>query len=592
MDIRQTETSGRLWSSPSEIPEGGELTRYRTLMNAAALGAWEFFTETEFLSCNDIYFSLLGRNIADYDLSGRPNLDEVWLSLLHPDDRENALDIFRKYLSQPDGAYENHFRMRHQDDSWVWIWSRGRFMPGTAADKGSTVIGTHIDITGQKTAEEAIRRERILLRALIDNLPDTIYVKDIDGRKIIANRADVECIGLQSEEEVIGKTDLDLFNNDIGRRGYEDDMRLLSTGEAINNREEYFLDKYGNKRWLQTTKVPVRDEQGNIIRLLGIGHDITLRKKSDETLKKLNDDLYLKSQELRQQAEDLKTLNRQLEEQKEQELEKAIAQGKFEIASEFLHDIGNAMVGFGSHLNRINRIAGQDNAGNIRHLVIFLKNSRHLISTAIGENKASALLTIAEGIEHTQTEDAAEIRRSITELLNMITHIQEILNIQRQMVRGHRGTQERKEVNLENIIYDCRSMLFGAIDKKGIRFSVNIKPGVYTLKGDHTKLTQVMLNLLKNSVEAIANDAAEKSIAIDMHTTGSSIEVCISDNGEGFDAETAKALFTRGFTTKKNGTGLGLYNCRAIIESHAGTFDIISAGRGRGASSVLRFAVG
>ena len=97
-----------------------------------------------------------------------------------------------------------------------------------------------------------------------------------------------------------------------------------------------------------TSKIPVVDDNGKIIRLLGIGHNITARKESEEILNKLNQDLYA-------QSEELKVLNEQLTKQKEQELEKAIAQGKFEIASEVLHDIGNALVGFGSYLNRINR---------------------------------------------------------------------------------------------------------------------------------------------------------------------------------------------------------------------------------------------
>jgi PAS domain S-box-containing protein len=569
----------------------GELERYKALVHASDIGAWEYFPDTEFLWCNDVYFAMLGRDIKDFDISGKANLKDAWIDLLHPDDRENAINLFTEYLTKPAGTHESYYRMKHKDGSWVWIWSRGRLYHDNNENGHTGIIGTHVDITRHKKAEEAIQRERILLRTLIDNLPDTIYVKDIKGRKIIANKADVACIGLTSEEDVIGKTDLDLFNNDIGLRGYEDDMSILKTGKAITNREEYFLDKDGNKRWLQTTKIPVRDERGRINRLLGIGHDITLRKQSDEVLKKLNEDLRLQSEELSKQADDLKALNRQLERQKEQEMEKAIAQGKFEIASEFLHDIGNAMVGLGSHLTRINRVVDQNNISNIKSLTVFLKTHQTAIAAAIGPQKAAALISVTEGIELAQTDNTTEIHKSITELLNIITHIQEILNIQRQLVRGHKGAHERKPVNLENIIYDCRSMLFASIDKKGIQFSVNVQPGTYTVKGDHTKLMQVILNIVKNSIEAINGDAKEKNIAVNMYTADNVIELTVRDNGQGFDAKTADLFFVRGFTTKKNGTGLGLYNCRTIIESHSGSFDIKSDGPGCGAVTTIRFAV-
>jgi len=568
----------------------GKLDRYQALIHASDIGAWEYFPETETLWCSDIYFNMLGRDAKDFDFAGKNNLKGVWVDLIHPDDRESSTKRFSEYLLNPKGTYESYYRMKHSNGTWVWIWSKGRLFLDDETSQTS-VIGTHVDITRHKKEEEAIQRERILLRTLIDNLPDTIYVKDIKGRKIIANRADVECIGCESEEDVLGKTDLDLFNNDIGKRGYEDDMRILATGEAISNQEEYFFDKAGDKRWLQTTKVPVRDERGRIIRLLGIGHDITLRKRSDDLLKKLNDDLRQQSAELSKQADDLKILNRQLEKQKEQETEKAIAQGKFEIASEFLHDIGNAMVGLGAHLTRINHAVDQNNLNNIKSLTVFLKTHQSAIAEAVGPQKAAALISVTEGIERSQSDNSAEIHKSINELLHIITHIQEILNIQRQLVRGHRGMHERKPVNLENIVHDCRSMLFASIDKKNIQFTINIQPGVYTIKGDHTKLMQVLLNILKNSVEAINIDASEKNISIDMNQYNNVIELNIADNGQGFDAKTAELFFVRGFTTKKNGTGLGLYNCRTIIESHSGTFEIKSDGPGMGSVSTIRFVL-
>ena len=565
--------------------------KYKAFISASNIGAWEYFIETDFLWCNDIYFSLLGRDIKDFDLSGPANLNAAWVDLLHPDDIAEATARFEAYLKNPAGTYESYFRMKHSDGNWIWIWSRGRLFQNINESSGNIIIGTHVDITRHKKAEEAIQRERILLRTLIDTLPDTIYVKDIEGRKVIANKADVWYIGYTSEQEVIGKTDLDLYNNDIGLRGYEDDMRVLQSGNPIVNQEEYFLDKEGNKCWLLTTKIPVRDEHGQIIRLLGIGHDITVRKQSDEVLKKLNKDLSLQSEELSKQAEDLKSLNKQLKKQKEQELEKAIAQGKFEIASEFLHDIGNAMVGLGSHLNRINRTLDQNNLDNIKNLIVFLKSNQTPIADAIGANKAQALISITEGIATAITDNGAEIHKSITELLNIVTHIQEILNIQRQLVRSHPGIHERKPVNLEHIIHDCRSMLFASIDKKNIQLKINIAPGNYVIKGDHTKLMQVFLNILKNSIEAIDNDALEKRITIDMRSIGDVLELTVTDNGLGFDAATASLFFVRGFTTKKSGTGLGLYNCRTIIESHAGSFEIKSDGPGLGAVTVIKFIV-
>ena len=144
--------------------------------------------------------------------------------------------------------------------------------------------------------------------------------------------------------------------------------------------------------------LPIKDEKGNIISLLGVGHDVTARRESDEKLRKLNDELSL-------QAENLHKLNHELEKQKEQQLEKAIAQGKFEIASEFLHDIGNAMVGLSSHLNRISQNMEKNNLDNLKSLGSFIRSNEVAIGQAIGANKAAALVSITDGIVSTQHDN-------------------------------------------------------------------------------------------------------------------------------------------------------------------------------------------
>jgi PAS domain S-box-containing protein len=144
--------------------------------------------------------------------------------------------------------------------------------------------GVDTDITIQKQAEEAVNQERRMLRTLIDNLPDPIYVEDKECRKVIANKADVANIGLKSEAEVIGKTDIELFPGNIGERGYADDLRVITSGKPIFDLEEEFISGKGAKRWLQTTKIPLLDKDGNITGLVGIGHDITEIKKTEEEL--------------------------------------------------------------------------------------------------------------------------------------------------------------------------------------------------------------------------------------------------------------------------------------------------------------------
>jgi PAS domain S-box-containing protein len=135
----------------------------------------------------------------------------------------------------------------------------------------------------EKSAKVVQGRDQ-LLRTLIDNLPDAVYAKDAMGRKILANPTDLKNIRRRTEAEVIGKSDFDLFPREVAEIFFADDQKVMK-GEAIINREEYFLNEAGEKRWLMTSKLPLYDQAGKIIGLVGIGRDITEHKLAEAALR-------------------------------------------------------------------------------------------------------------------------------------------------------------------------------------------------------------------------------------------------------------------------------------------------------------------
>lgn len=139
-------------------------------------------------------------------------------------------------------------------------------------------------IAERQNAEEALNQERKLLRTLINNLPAAIYVKDLEGRKTLSNPVDLHHIGAEKEEDVLGKTDFDLFPKHIAEKFFADDMQVLRDGIPVINKTELLQDASGRTLWLSTSKIPLRDEQGRIVRLVGIGRDISESKAAQEAL--------------------------------------------------------------------------------------------------------------------------------------------------------------------------------------------------------------------------------------------------------------------------------------------------------------------
>lgn len=144
------------------------------------------------------------------------------------------------------------------------------------------------DITERKRAEHALAAERALLRTIVDSLPDRIYVKDADSRFVLNNISHIRALGVQSQEQVTGKTDFDFRPRDLAARYLADDRHVIQSGQSLINREEPAVFSSGKTGWLLATKVPLRDPQGKIVGLVGISRDITERKHAQEELERVN----------------------------------------------------------------------------------------------------------------------------------------------------------------------------------------------------------------------------------------------------------------------------------------------------------------
>ncbi|HYM00151.1 MAG TPA: ATP-binding protein, partial [Blastocatellia bacterium] len=163
------------------------------------------------------------------------------------------------------------------------LYARHPFTKTVAEGLNSLANGIAAGIE-RKRMEESLMHERSLLDTLINNVPDYIYVKDVQHRFLVANAALAHRMGAASPSELLGKSDFDFYPKEEAEKYSREENEVMRSERGVVNREEATLDPAGNTIWHLTTEVPFRDAAGNVLGLVGIGRNVTERRAAQAAL--------------------------------------------------------------------------------------------------------------------------------------------------------------------------------------------------------------------------------------------------------------------------------------------------------------------
>lgn len=246
--------------------------RFRTMANAAPVMIWMAGTDKLYTFFNKGWLDFTAKTLEQ-------ELGNGWTKGVHAEDFSHCLEVYANAFDARQ-EFTMEYRLRRYDGEYRWILDHGAPRVGPD-DVFLGYVGTAIDITDHKCAEEGLDRERRFLRQVIDTDPSFIFAKDRRGRFTLANQALADAYGT-TVEDLVGKTDSDFNpNNEEVESFRQMDLQVMDTLQERFIPEERVTDAHGNIRWLQTVKRPIFEKDGFVNQVLGASTDITQRKKTE-----------------------------------------------------------------------------------------------------------------------------------------------------------------------------------------------------------------------------------------------------------------------------------------------------------------------
>jgi PAS domain S-box-containing protein len=401
--------------------------------------------------------------------------------------------------------------------------------------------------------------DRALVTAFLENVPDLVYFKDRESRFIAVSSSKAQRHGLEPAD-LVGKSDADFFSEHHAQWARADEESIINTGEPILGKLERITWPDGRQSWSLSSKLPLRDETGEIIGTFGTSEDVTEAQETQLALEKAKRDLIDTSRNA----------------------------GMAEVATGVLHNVGNVLTSLNVSASVIAASLHQSKAGSLLKISTMLEERAADLRDFITDDPKGR--RVPEFIESLSRHMLAERDNLLAELASLqenIDHIKEIVTMQ-QAYATMVGLVE--PLDPMTMMEDALRMNAGALVRHDVAVVREFHPAPRII-GEKAKVLQILVNLIRNAKYAAdEGGAADKILTLGIETVDTDpgrVRLTVQDNGVGIRPEHLPRIFSHGFTTRADGHGFGLHSSVCVAKDMNGTLTVHSDGIGRGAKFTL-----
>lgn len=413
------------------------------------------------------------------------------------------------------------------------------------------------EVSEESADGESALSDRTLLNALLENVPDLVYFKDRDSRFVAVSWSKALRHNLKPGD-LVGKSDADLFSERHAQWARADEESIINTGESIVGKLERVIWPDGRISWVQSSKMPLRDEDGAIIGTFGLSRDVTAAQEVQHELEKAQRDL----------------------------IDASRTAGMAEVATGVLHNVGNVLTSLNVSANVIATTLHQSKADSLARLATVLQeHSADLGNYIANDPKGRRVPEFIQSLAKHATDMRDQLLREIASLQENIDHIKEIVTMQ-QAYATMVGVVE--PLDPARLLEDALRMNAGALVRHDVAVVREFHPTPRVL-AEKGKVLQVLINLIRNAKYATDEGrTSDKVITLRIESApGDRVRLIVQDNGIGIAPENLEKIFVHGFTTRAKGHGFGLHSSAAVAKELKGGLTVHSDGIGQGATFTL-----